>query len=755
MKNNLLYLAATILLLIVGIPKTQACANYQYTLLNGLSGELECTGEEYLPNEVKAWFINTGANHTVHLTCDIELHPSSSVYIYNGYLSNGNVILGSEVRTITDFCNDEIETTVANGCCVVIFDPGDGQCLYENYHFFHGVRVNYIDRFVKSVNEYYNNLNIWIPYCNLTPNEPLKNSPIKTIEVSFHVFQDDNGGNNVFTDTVKLKTILDNVNLIFAGNPLHGSPGPSDPVPGVVELPGYDTRIRFTLGDNNERIYFYRNDTLNKSGTSDSFYDYISVNYPERADKLNVYFTASYKDGKIMDENIEITNSGAGYTSAPKISFEPEWRVEGSAIVVGGKVTGIDITNPGKVNTVVPPIVTITGGGGFGAAAMITKVESSVGAYANFPQEDDLALKHFVVILQCADQQTTDSDIWILGKALAHELGHNLGLAHTFEPFGNVGCSDYCAYRNCDKEGYLADIFGDCEHSTVPHLHAGWSNDPYSSTNDLKTNNLMGGSNQAIYISPMQAGQMHRELATKSIRKYVKKETYSPIPLVIDSSEIWAFNLKLYRDVEVATGAVLTLADDFDFPYNGKITVKSGAALVIEKNVKLTDNNTIIVEDGGTLRFAPGSTIEVSGNGYIELQSGSYFCVPSNNSAIVKLVDANSQIKLMLGYRRGVNTSLLPSSDCSTSPIGYPVTGSGKIVESDVYLQNRTFTTTNSFVGQNVHIGYDVIPSSSPTKGNVILEPGSNVTVKATDDVYIKNGFEVKKGATFTTIPAE
>jgi hypothetical protein len=35
------------------------------------------------------------------------------------------------------------------------------------------------------------------------------------------------------------------------------------------------------------------------------------------------------------------------------------------------------------------------------------------------------------------------------------------------------------------------------------------------------------------------------------------------------------------------------------------------------------------------------------------------------------------------------------------------------------------------------------------------MEPGSNVTVKATDDVYIKNGFEVKKGATFTTIPAE
>ena len=32
---------------------------------------------------------------------------------------------------------------------------------------------------------------------------------------------------------------------------------------------------------------------------------------------------------------------------------------------------------------------------------------------------------------------------------------------------------------------------------------------------------------------------------------------------------------------------------------------------------------------------------------------------------------------------------------------------------------------------------------------------GSDVTVKATDDVYIKNGFQVKRGATFKVILAE
>ena len=51
--------------------------------------------------------------------------------------------------------------------------------------------------------------------------------------------------------------------------------------------------------------------------------------------------------------------------------------------------------------------------------------------------------------------------------------------------------------------------------------------------------------------------------------------------------------------------------------------------------------------------------------------------------------------------------------------------------------------------------GYVYAEDNEPPKGNVILNPGSNVTVEAFDDVYIKNGFEVKLGATFTTIPAE
>ena len=50
-----------------------------------------------------------------------------------------------------------------------------------------------------SAYDFYNNLRTWIPYRN---SEPLKNPPITYIEVSFHVFLDDNGGNSNYTNTL-------------------------------------------------------------------------------------------------------------------------------------------------------------------------------------------------------------------------------------------------------------------------------------------------------------------------------------------------------------------------------------------------------------------------------------------------------------------------------------------------------------------------------------------------------------------------
>jgi len=529
---------------------------------------------------------------------------------------------------------------------------------------------------IGSSESFYNDFNNWIP--RLTQGEPLKNPPITTIEITFHVFLDNNGSNNIFTDTEwgrnQLIWIFNHVNEIYAGYAEHENnyqKGSSDSVPGLIELPDCDTKIRFSLGENNERIYFYKNGNLNSSVSTSDFYTFIQNNYPERNTKLNVYFTAG------------TYSTATGFASPPSKNLNSDG---------------------------------------------------------------------YVVMCHCQDA----SNNYITGMCLAHELGHNLDLLHTYCGGGAdviccVGsCGEGCTVKTYDPE-YLADIFGPITHSTCPHI-SNWGN-PFDNTipNANKiTNNMMGGSCMERYISPMQAGQMYRSLALKSTRKYVKKETYSPVPLVIMTNEIWDFDLKLYRDIEIASGAVLTLASTFEFPYNGKITVHNGAALVIEGNVKLWDNNKIIVENGGILQILSGSTTELNSNAYIEIQSGAYFCI--TNGSTIKLQDQASAIKLKSGYINGVNTNLIKTSSCVANPAVYSTTGNGKIKDytSDLYIQNQTITSNQYFVGKNIYIGNHV--TNTQPQGNVTINNNANVIFDADENVTFDEGFECTLGSTFEVI---
>ena len=63
----------------------------------------------------------------------------------------------------------------------------------------------------------------------------------------------------------------------------------------------------------------------------------------------------------------------------------------------------------------------------------------------------------------------------------------------------------------------------------------------------------------------------------------------------------------------------------------------------------------------------------------------------------------------------------------------------------NTYIQNKTYTGTNSISRKNIIIGKDV--TSLKAEGDVIIERGST-TFNATNSVTIKNGFECKKGAT-------
>jgi len=411
---------------------------------------------------------------------------------------------------------------------------------------------------IGSAEKFYSNLNNWIPYGVLAPNDPLKNPPETVIEISFHIFLDNNGGNCAYLDNAQGRSRLiwafDLMNQIYAGydEPNHGK-GSSDPVHGLIELPDCDTKIRFSLGVNNERIYFYKNSTLNaKASDAQPFINFLQNNFPERNNTLNIFFSA----------------------------------------------------------------------GTYGTAS----------GYAN-GAKDNLSVTNYVVICQ-AHKITND---WITGMILAHEVGHDLGLMHTYCGGGApaVICSNYCSIKcadlsvgDCNDNEYLSDIFGPCP-GIYPHI-VSWLDSPFDNTipNGNKiTNNVMGGNAVQRYFSPMQAGQMHRALALKSTRKYVKKETYSPKPLVIYSNEVWDFNLKLYRDITVSSGATLTIANVFEAPYNGTITVNNGASLVIENTLKLSETNKLIVKSGSSLTIKAGGTLTLKDAALFSVETGATFTI--------------------------------------------------------------------------------------------------------------------------------
>jgi len=337
--------------------------------------------------------------------------------------------------------------------------------------------------------EVYRNMNTYIPTMN--PLAPFSNSPIKTIEININIIQKDDGSGNFENNQ---NTIDRLTNIIGYINSFFSNYSPSDPINWVQELPNYDSRIRFSLGESgNERIYFYKNSaSWGNFHPSTLIEPYIAEHHPERLEQLNLYIFG----------------------------------------------------NPNNYNW----------------------------AHANFPSWVNFNHNSWAVMFYWGSQV----EDWAKSTLLAHEFGHNFELLHTY--LGG-GASAICDQSN---ENFLQDVFLVDLPSTsnCPHT-GGWNNDPYLVNGDRITNNLLGGTSDQRYISPQQAGQMHRSLAITSMRKYVSCEK-SDTPIVIFDNKLWDFDIKLYRDLIIDQGAHLTISCNLVMHPDAKIIIKPGGLLTID-----------------------------------------------------------------------------------------------------------------------------------------------------------------------------
>lgn len=174
------------------------------------------------------------------------------------------------------------------------------------------------------------------------------------------------------------------------------------------------------------------------------------------------------------------------------------------------------------------------------------------------------------------------NDAWFLQEHIKHEMGHVLGLYHTYNVISSTGDELQFGF-NCTHPDFLCDVFpinnNNCSNGSLP-CNMCFELGP----NNLESNNLMGGRHNG-WTSPLQMGRMrrHLHLPFNGTRNYVK-EMISDFanPWLITSNEIWDFDIQMYKDIIVKSGSTLTIKCKVGMANNGRIIVERGARLIID-----------------------------------------------------------------------------------------------------------------------------------------------------------------------------
>jgi hypothetical protein len=180
--------------------------------------------------------------------------------------------------------------------------------------------------------------------------------------------------------------------------------------------------------------------------------------------------------------------------------------------------------------------------------------------------------------------ETLPIGAWGYAVQIAHELGHNFGLLHTYRP---TCCPETEDINNPD---FLWDVFelegeniwpcfdpydGICYHEYLPN----WECNPGESLSGC-TNNLMSSTGGVRWKSPLQIGRMRRALSMQTTRKYAYG--YHSTPHRITQNETWDFSIKFYQDIIVEPGATLTIMCDVQMVPQAKIVIRPGGKLIID-----------------------------------------------------------------------------------------------------------------------------------------------------------------------------
>ena len=152
-----------------------------------------------------------------------------------------------------------------------------------------------------------------------------------------------------------------------------------------------------------------------------------------------------------------------------------------------------------------------------------------------------------------------DKGFWHFSTLLNHEVGHVLGLRHSW--IGNDGCDDTPKNPNCWDDNQCKD--------------------------GKASNNMMDYNNSQAAVTPCQIGTMHKNMTkfTARQRKFLEPtwcDLDESADIIISKETHWKGEKDLTNHIVIEEGAVLRLSSRLSMAAGGEIYVEPGGKLILD-----------------------------------------------------------------------------------------------------------------------------------------------------------------------------